>query len=135
MYNSHHENILQIDTIKTMKIKITAAGKIHTATMMDNVTTEAFMKMLPLSMKMFELNHNEKYCKLPQQLPGKAVRPGTIHAGDLMIWDGDYKSLVLFYKTFSSQYSYVKLGTVDNPDALAGALGSGDVEVKFEKLN
>ncbi|MDT3695388.1 MAG: cyclophilin-like fold protein [Ignavibacterium sp.] len=133
--NIPNENTVQTDTIKTMKLKITAGDKILTATMIDNVTTRAFMKMLPLILKMTELHNNEKYCNLPEQLPGKAVKPGTIHAGDLMLWDANYKCLVLFYKTFKSPYSYVKLGTIDNLDELEATLGSGDIELRFEKMD
>ncbi len=119
---------------ETMKIKITVGDKSLTATMIDNVTTKAFMEMLPLTIEMTELHNNEKYANLSKRLPGKAVRPGTIHAGDLMLWDSNYKCLVLFYKTFNSPYSYVKLGTVDQLDQLEEVLGSDDVVVKFEEL-
>ncbi|WP_025125490.1 cyclophilin-like fold protein [Myroides odoratimimus] len=123
-----------IRNIKDMKIKIIVGDKMLTATMIDNVTTRAFMELLPFTIDMTELHNNEKYCHLPNKLLGKAVRPGTIQAGDLMLWDADYKCLVLFYKTFSSPYSYVKLGTMDNLEILEATLGSGDVTVKFEEL-
>ena len=119
---------------KDMKLKITVGHKILTATMHDNMTTQAFMEMLPFTIKMADLHNNEKYCHLPNKLPGKAIKPGTIQAGDLMLWDADYKCLVLFYKTFASPYSYVKLGTVDNLDELEDILGTGDIEAKFELL-
>lgn len=133
--NRPKENIVQTDTVKTMKIKITAGEKFLTATMIDNETTNAFLKQLPLTLKMTELHQNEKYGNLSERLPGKAVRPGTIHAGDLMLWDADYKCLVLFYKTFNSPYSYVKLGTVDQLQELEAVLGKGDVELRFEQIN
>lgn len=117
-----------------MKLKIIVGDNVLTATLIDNVTTRTFMELLPLTIKMTELHNNEKYGILPKRLPGKAVRPGTIHAGDLMLWDSDYKCLVLFYKTFSSPYHYVKLGTVDNLDELEAALGTGDVTITFEQL-
>jgi len=137
MINEPQRNSMINDTTanpKDMKLKITVGNKILTATLIDHETTRAFMEKLPLTLKMTELNGNEKYGNLSEKLPGKAVKAGTIHAGDLMLWDADYKCLVLFYKTFSSPYSYVKLGTVDHIGELEAVLGSGNVQVRFEQL-
>lgn len=111
------------------QLQIEAGGQIFTATLEDNPTTWALLERLPMSVSMGELNGNEKYYYLPDSLPTNAQRPGNIHAGDLMLYGSD--CLVLFYESFSSGYSYTRLGSVSNPSGLAAALGRGSVDVEF----
>lgn len=77
-------------------------------TLTDNAAARAFVAQLPLTVDMSELNGNEKHADLPKALPGNASRPGTIRDGDLMLLCTD--TLVVFYSTFKSSYSYTRLG-------------------------
>lgn len=117
----------------TMTIKVIVGDKTFTATLAENSTSRAFAQLLPLTINMNELNGNEKYYYLDSSLPTDSYRPGTIQAGDLMLY-GD-NCIVLFYKTFNSSYSYTRIGAIDNPSDLATALGSGNVNVRFEALS
>ena len=112
------------------KMKIKAGNSTFTATLYDNATATAFKALLPLTVSMVELNGNEKYLDLPRSLPANASNPGTIQNGDLMLYGSS--TLVLFYKTFSTSYSYTKLGRIDDVTGLVAALGSGKVTVWFE---
>ena len=123
-------NVDRNSSLRLDKMKIHIGSKIFTATLYGNPTVAEFKAMLPLTLRMSELNGNEKYFHLPTDLPADAANPGTIHAGDLMLWKSN--SLVLFYKTFRTSYSYTKLGRIDNASELATAVGSGSVTVKFE---
>jgi hypothetical protein len=97
----------------------------------DNAAGRAFAERLPLSLQMEELNGNEKHARLPAPLPADASRPGTIRAGDLMLYGSD--TFVVFYVTFQSQYAYTRIGRVDDPTGLARALGARDVRVAFSR--
>lgn len=110
-------------------ITITVNGTSFTATLEDNEAGQAFAALLPLTLDMSEMNGNEKYHYLDESLPTESYRPGTIQSGDLMLYGSS--CVVLFYETFSSGYSYTRLGKIANPDGLATVLGSGNVSVTF----
>lgn len=120
------------DTGGTMNRNITVrTGSISfTATLDDNETARAFSALLPMTVTMNEMNGNEKYYYLPQSLPVNMYRPGTIHTGDLLLYGSD--CMVIFYKTFSSPYSYTRLGKIDAPASLDIALSGSNVTVTFE---
>jgi hypothetical protein len=111
-----------------MKIKIGAST--FTATLYENATATAFKAQLPITINMLELNGNEKYFDLLASLPANSSNPGTIQNGDLMLYGA--KTLVLFYKSFPTTYSYTKLGRINDPAGLAAAVGSGNVVVTIE---
>lgn len=100
-------------------------------TLADNETAHAFVSQLPLTLDMPDLNGNEKHVRLPKALPTDPTRPGTIRNGDLMLWGAD--TLVVFYLTFDSPYSYSRVGRIEDAAALPQALGRGHVRVTFAK--
>ena len=113
----------------SMKLKISIGTNTFTATLHNNATVIAFKKRLPMTIDMRDLNANEKYFDLPDTLPANGSNPGTIQAGDLMLYGSN--TLVLFYKTFSTSYNYTPLARIEDPTGLAAALGSGHVTVTF----
>jgi hypothetical protein len=112
------------------KITIRIGSKAFLATLSDNATAAAFKKLLPLSLMMTELNGNEKFARLSVSVPTQASTPPAIQTGALMMYGSD--TLVLFYKSFRTTYSYTNIGRVDDPVGLEAALGSGNVDVIFE---
>ena len=123
-------NLNNAFNIDSMKLKITAGTNTFTATLYNNATVTAFKEKLPLTIRMKELNSNEKYFDLPDTLPANASNPGDIQAGDLMLYGSN--TFVLFYKSFSTSYSYTPMGCIDDTSGLSAALGSGNVTVTFE---
>ena len=115
-------------TQKAEDMKLIVGGKTFTVRLENNETVQALKAQLPLDLEMTELNGNEKYYYY-STLPTSATRPGTVRAGDIMLFQSN--TLVIFYDTFESDYSYTRIGSVTDPDGLAEALGSGDVRVEW----
>ena len=96
---AHSKTMVAYNTENTMQINVIVGTKTFTATLADSETGRAFAQLLPLTLPMSELNGNEKYHYLDSSLPTDSYQPGTIHAGDLMLYGNN--CVVLFYETFS----------------------------------
>lgn len=112
------------------KISILIGSQTYHATLYNISSANALIEKLPLTLDMQELNGNEKYFYFAENLPSDSVRVGEIQTGELMLYGSD--CLVLFYGSFSTSYSYTRLGRIEDPAGLAEALGSGSVSVSFE---
>ncbi len=108
---------------------MTVGKRRFSVTLANTEAARAFVEMLPISIDMTDFNSNEKHAYLPKTLPTDAHRPGTIRNGDLMLYGS--KTLVLFYLTFDSSYSYTRIGHVDEPAGLAQLLGPHGVRIGF----
>lgn len=111
------------------QITLTVNGQSFAVTLYDNETAEQLKNKLPMTLHMEDVNGNEKYTVLPDSLPTATETPGTIHAGDLMLYGTN--GLVLFYETFQSSYSYTRIGSVADAEQLQAILGDGDVTVEL----
>ena len=119
-------------TEKTMpEIRITIGGKTFSATL-ENTPAAEFAKMLPLTLRMNELNGNEKYIGLSEKLPAEPSCPGKIRSGELMLYGRS--TLVLFYESFPTSYSYTRIGKIADVKELKEAVGNREVTVKFEAV-
>ena len=112
------------------KLLIKIGSNTFNVTLQDNPTTGTFKAMLPLTIDMKELNGNEKHAELSRYLLTNASNPGMIQTGDLMLYGSN--TLVLFYQSFSTPYSYTRIGRINDATGLAAAVGSGNVTVTFE---
>ena len=108
---------------------MTVGTKRFAVTLEDNPAARAFVQLLPATIDMTELNGNEKYGRLPRSLPTDPVQPGTIRTGDVLLYGND--TLVVFYATFRSSYSYTRIGRVAETAGLVQALGPGSQRVAF----
>lgn len=121
--NDNKSNINEV--ISSMKIIIDENEYI--LNLENNETAISFVNMLPQEFNMSELNGNEKYVYLNDDLPTNSYNPKHINAGDVMLFGSN--CLVIFYKSFDTVYSYTKIGHIDNlPD-----LGNNDILVRFQQ--
>lgn len=116
--------------MKTDSITLKISNTTFRAVLEENATARAFAALLPLTMTMNELNGNEKYYMLPDNLPTASSRHGRIENGDLMLYGSN--CIALFYDTFTTSYSYTRIGKVVEPNGLAAAVGNGRVTVTME---
>lgn len=110
-------------------ITINIGSESYDATLADNDTARAFRDRLPLSLDMSDVNGNEKAFDLPNVLPSNPSNPGRIQNGDLMLYGS--RTVVLFYESFSTSYTYTRIGQIDDTANLAETLGSGNAKVTF----
>ncbi|WHU90510.1 cyclophilin-like fold protein [Pantoea agglomerans] len=117
--------------LRPMKIIMTINHQSYEIALADNATAKAFVQQLPLTMTMEELNGNEKFADLPAALNSDPHKPGTIQQGDVMLYGN--KTLVLFYETFQTSYSYTPIGKVLSTDNLKKRVGEGGIDVRFSR--
>lgn len=111
----------------TSKVSLNINGTDFTITLEDNETSRELVNRLPLSITMNELNGNEKYYYFDEALPSNSKRVGKINKGDVMLYGDD--CLVIFYESFTTSYSYTKIGVIDNPANLEDVVGNDSVTV------
>ena len=113
------------EAIKEMKVIIN--NEEYTINLEDNKTAKKLVELAPLEVTMKELNGNEKYANLTTKFPVNSYYPGHIEKGDVMLFNDN--CIVIFYKSFDTEYGYTKIGHIDNlPD-----LGNQDIIARFEK--
>ena len=100
------------------KVNITINNKEYILELEDTKTTREFLNILPINITMEELNGNEKYIYLEDRFTTNSSVPEIINKGDVMLYGNN--CLVIFYKTFTTTYSYTKIGHINNLEEMDG---------------
>ncbi|MDO4908466.1 MAG: cyclophilin-like fold protein [Corynebacterium sp.] len=109
--------------------RITLNGQVFNFHPTENAAVEDLRSLGNISLTMSEFNGNEFYSRLPRSLPTNNSVPEQINAGDVMLWTGN--TLVIFYETFTTRYSYTRLGHIDNPDAIRALANQGSLQAEL----
>ena len=123
------QNSTEEEQTKASTMMITIDGRSFPVELANNDTARAFIERLPMSLEMEELNGNEKYFYLDQELPAASEAVENIKAGDVMLYGAD--CIALFYDSFETPYSYTRIGTITDTAELQDAVGTGTVSVNF----
>lgn len=96
----------------------------------DNDAVSSLLNRMPLTLKMDELNGNEKYNYLNFTLPTHSENIRNIKAGDLLLFGNN--CLVLFYEDYTTSYQYTRIGRVQNTGDIKGLVGKGSIDITFK---
>ena len=100
---------------KVSNITVIIDWKNYTAELEDNETAQNFYQTIIANKKEFlmeDLNENEKYIYLQEKLPNSPKVPEKIESWDIMLYWNN--CIVIFYKSFTTTYSYTKIGHIKN---------------------
>ena len=109
-----------------ISINVSINDKKYIAKIENNETAKSFITQLPQEFNMQELNGNEKYVYMNKSLPTNSEIPEHIECGDIMLYENN--CLVIFYKSFDTNYRYTKIGHIEN----LPQLDSDSIVAKFE---
>ena len=104
-------------------------GKEYQIELESSETANQIKSKLPFTISMKNLNGNEVYYNFDESFKTNQQSVGTINKGDIYLYRDN--CLVLFYKTFTTTYTYTKIGKVINPEGLDTLIGSDNVEVMW----
>lgn len=115
-------NIEKEETARMIQMQVN--NEVFNVELENNETVEALIQLLPMDIRLQDMNGNEFYNYLPDQLPNNSTSVKEVQAGDMMLYGDD--CLVIFYKSFQTSYSYTRLGHMENITDFKDALDNGN---------
>ena len=117
-------------SMKEIKIKITAKGKVLDAVLEDNATSRDLLSKMPFTVEMLDLYGREMCYHFPDALALTSTRSDGYEVGDIVYWPPRH-SLVILYEQNGERFSRVHLGKVKGDVGLFD--NAGMTKVTFEK--
>lgn len=116
-----------------IKVKITAAGQIMTATFYDNATTRALVSRFPLTLHMEDLYGREMCYRFPDPLPANETQTSGYEVGDIVYWAPRH-SFVIMYKQNNERIGNLqKVGRIHS--GVEHFSHTGNTDVTFDVIN
>ena len=115
-----------------MKIRITLANKVLTATLADNKTARDFVSLLPLTLTMNDLFGREKFGHLPRAISKEGKGTDTYEIGDIAYWSPG-PDVAIYYHQDGEKIPDPGIIIIGKIDSGADALNvTGSVKVTIE---
>lgn len=96
-----------------MKMRITSEDTVLTATMYENTTSQDFLSLLPLTLKMTDYASTEKVSDIPKKLSTQGAPAGCKgNIGDITLY-APWGNMAIFYKDFGYASGLVCMGKID----------------------
>ena len=118
---------------ETMKIRMTMAGQIITASLEESDSARDFFAMLPLTLPLEDYAETEKIAYLPRKLTTQAAPEGIDpQVGDIAYY-APWGNLAIYYRDFGYSSGLIRLGRLASGlDALT-AQPSGTLTIEAVK--
>jgi Uncharacterized conserved protein len=120
---------------QNMKIKISVAGKVLTATLVDNETARDFVSLLPLNLSLNDLFGREKFGNLPKALSEKGPRTHAYEVGDIAYWSPAH-DVAIYYRQDSESIpspGIIPIGKIDGGTEVFNVPASVKVTIELAK--
>jgi len=127
--NNNVNTLQNKELTKLQDINIKINDKNYIATIYNNEAGIEFLKQLPLKLTLSELNGNEKYTYLSIDFTQDKEKTNKITKGDIMLYGSN--CLTIFYKDTMPNYTYTKIGKIENSEELESLSEYENVEVEF----
>lgn len=125
-------NEISTERANSMKINIKVGEKVVTATLIDSKTTQDFISLLPLTLKLEDHENTEKISNLPRRLSTEDAPPGSDPAiGDIAYY-APWGNLAMYYNDFGYSNGLIILGKIDGDIEALNVPGSVEVTIELQ---
>ena len=116
-----------------MKIQISFASHVFTATLENNVSALALFKMLPLDLSIEDYSNNEKITYLPSKLPGDGSEEFTNEQPGDIGYYAPWGNLAFYHGKYRYSNGLIRLGRLD--DGIEPLLTKGRFPLLIQSLS
>ncbi len=115
-----------------MKINIRVRNEVVTATLIDSKTTQDFISLLPLTLRLEDYANTEKISNLPRRLSTEDAPPGSDPSVGDIAYYAPWGNLAMYYNDFGYSNGLVILGKIDGDIQALAVPGSVEVTIELQ---